>query len=298
MAEHLTTESRNPASLHIDQLSPLEIARLMNHEDRRVVEAVEAELPRIARGIEMMAEALGSGHRVLYVGAGTSGRLGILDAVEWYPTFGVGEEGVEVILAGGVEAFLKAVEEAEDDEADGAAQVAQRARPGDLVVGISASGSTPFVLGAVRQARAMGVATLGLTCNRPSALEELADWTIAPVVGPEVVAGSTRLKAGTAEKMVLNILSTGAMIRLGKVYQNLMVDFRPTNAKLRERALRILQEVTGASREACQEAFEASHQQVKVAIVMLRCGLDREAAEQRLEEAGGFVQRALEGRPG
>lgn len=295
MVESLTTESRNPESLHIDQLSALEIARLMNREDGRVVAAVEAELPRIARGIEMMAKALGSGHRVLYVGAGTSGRLGILDAVEWYPTFGVGSEGVEVILAGGLDAFVKAAEEAEDDSTEGAVQVARRVRPGDLVVGITASGRTPFVLGAIRKARELGAATLGLTCNRPSALEEAADWTIAPVVGPEVVAGSTRLKAGTAQKMVLNMLSTGAMIRLGKVYQNLMVDFRPTNAKLRERALRILQEATGTSREACQEAFEASGRQVKVAIVMIRCGLDREAAQRRLAQAGGIVRHAIEG---
>lgn len=295
MVESLTTEARNPDSMHIDQLSPLEIARLMNREDRRVVDAVEAELPRIARGIDMMTEALGSGHRVLYVGAGTSGRLGILDAVEWPPTFGVGSEGVEVILAGGLNAFTKAAEEAEDDAAEGAAQVERKARPGDLVVGITASGTTPFVLGAIRQARAMGVATLGITCNRPTPLEDAADWTIAPVVGPEVVTGSTRLKAGTAEKMVLNILSTGAMIRLGKVYENLMVDFRATNAKLRERAIRTLQAATGASREACQQAFEAADHHVKVAIVMLKCGLDRRAAQKRLEEAGGFVQRALEG---
>src|SRR5690606_7649889 len=207
----------------------------------------------------------------------TSGRLGVLDAVEWYPTFGVGREGVEVVLAGGLEAFTRAAEEAEDDTGDGAAQIEARARAGDLVVGLTASGFTPFVIGALQAARRLGAATLGITCNRPSAVEELADLTVAPVVGPEVVTGSTRLKAGTAQKMVLNMLSTGAMIRLGKVYENLMVDFRATNAKLRERAIRTLQSATGASREACEEAFERSNHQVKVAIVMLLCGLGPEA---------------------
>ncbi|BAS28298.1 N-acetylmuramic acid 6-phosphate etherase [Limnochorda pilosa] len=295
MVDRLTTESRNLQSMEIDRLSPLEIARLMNREDRRVVEAVEAELPRIARGIEMMTETLAAGRRVLYVGAGTSGRLGLLDAVEWLPTFGVGQEAVEVILAGGLDAILQAAEEAEDDAEGGAAQVLRRAQPGDLVVGLTASGATPFVIGAVTAARRLGATTLGVTCNRPSVLEETADWTIAPVVGAEVVTGSTRLKAGTAQKMVLNMLSTGAMIRLGKVYENLMVDLRATNSKLRDRAVRTLQEATGAPREACEQAFQESGHQVKVAIVMLHCGLDREAAQRRLEQVGGFVRRAIEG---
>ena len=291
----LTTESRNPRSLAIDAMEPIEIVRLMNDEDRKVVDAVARAAPQIAKGIELMAATLRNGRRVYYVGAGTSGRLGLLDAVELLPTFGVGPESVRTILAGGEAAVYKAVEGAEDDEKQGEREVERRVERGDLVLGIAASGTTPFVLGAVRAAKRIGASTVGITCNAGSPLETLADHTIAVVVGPEVIAGSTRLKAGTAQKMVLNMLSTGAMIRLGKVYQNLMVDLRATNRKLRDRSRRIVTEATGATDDEALAALGAAGGDVKTAIVMIRRGVSPDEARALLQAAGGSIRRAVEG---
>ncbi|MBE3574884.1 MAG: N-acetylmuramic acid 6-phosphate etherase [Firmicutes bacterium] len=287
------TESRNLATLHIDELSALEIATLMNQEDQKVPQAVAAVLPEIARGIDRMATVLSQGGRVLYVGAGTSGRLGLLDAAEWRPTFGVENGVAKALLAGGPQAVYESVEEAEDDFDSGKAVILREATAKDLVVGITASGNTPFVLGALTAARQLGAASLAIACNRPSRVEQVTDLAILPVVGPEVIAGSTRLKAGTAQKMVLNMLSTGAMIRLGKVYQNLMVDLRPTNEKLVGRAIHTIQTVTGVSHEEATQAFLAADRHVKTAIVMILAGVSAAQARQGLQEAQGFVRKAV-----
>ncbi|HEY8426653.1 MAG TPA: N-acetylmuramic acid 6-phosphate etherase [Limnochordales bacterium] len=291
--QDLTTESHNPLSRDLDRLSSFEIARLMNQEDALVATAVRDELPAIARAIDLAASTLAAGGRVVYVGAGTSGRLGMLDASEWQPTFGVDPDVVRVILAGGPQAAFSPVEDAEDDEQEGYRRVRETVRSGDLVVGLTASGRTPFVMGALRAARDVGARTVSIACNRPSPIEALADVAIAPVVGPEVLAGSTRLKAGTAQKMVLNMISTGAMVRLGKVYRNLMVDMRATNEKLRRRALRMVMAATGCSEEQALDALARAGMHVKTAIVMLLAGVGVEEARARLAAAGGFVRRAV-----
>ena len=292
----LTTEARNPLTNRLDEVSAFEIARLMNREDSLVALAVRDELPAIARAIELAASCLAGGGRVIYVGAGTSGRIGLLDASEWQPTFGVDPDMVKVVLAGGPQAAFAPVEEAEDDEQEGYRRTRELARPGDLVVGLTASGRTPFVIGGLRAARDVGARTVSISCNRPSPVEALADVAIAPVVGPEVLAGSTRLKAGTAQKMVLNMLSTGAMVRLGKVYQNLMVDMRATNEKLRRRAVRMVQEATGCTEDEAQQALLEAGMHVKTAIVMILAGVSAQEARARLQAAGGFVRRAIMGR--
>jgi len=288
-----TTETRNPKSMRIDVMEPIDIVRLMNDEDRLVVDAVAKAAPGIARGIEMMAATLREGRRVYYVGAGTSGRLGLLDAVELLPTFGVGSESVRVILAGGEQAVYSPVEGAEDDEEQGAREVEQKAQAGDLVIGIAASGATPFVAGSLKAARRIGAKTIGVVCNANSPIEKLVDLAITVVVGPEVITGSTRLKAGTAQKMVLNMISTGAMVRLGKVYQNLMVDVQATNRKLRERARRIVADATGAVAEQAAAALADAGGEVKTAIVMLKRGVDAGEARRLLAGAGGSIRRVL-----
>ena len=292
--QDLTTESHNPLSRDLDRLSSFEIARLMNQEDALVALAVRDELPAIARAIDLAAATLAAGGRVVYVGAGTSGRLGMLDASEWQPTFGVDPDVVRVILAGGPQAVHSPVEDAEDDEQEGYRRVRETVRSGDLVVGLAASGRTPFVVGALRAARDVGARTVSIACNRPSPIEALADVAIAPVVGPEVLAGSTRLKAGTAQKMVLNMISTGAMVRLGKVYRNLMVDMLATNDKLRRRALRMVRAATGCTEEQAADALSRAGMHVKTAIVMLLAGVGVEEARARLVAAGGFVRRAVQ----
>lgn len=294
---HLVTEARNAATQNLDELNSLEIARVMNEEDARIARAVHDELPAIARAIDLAAATLAGDGRVFYAGAGTSGRIGLLDASEWPPTFGVEPDAVQVILAGGLDAAFGAAENAEDDEDDGYRRVRERVGPGDLVVGITASGRTPFVIGALRAAREVGARTVSVACNRPSPVEELADVAIAPIVGPEVIAGSTRLKAGTAQKMVLNMISTGAMVRLGKVYQNLMVDMRASNEKLRQRAVRIVLEATGCSEEEARRALREAGMHVKTAIVMVLTGAGAAEARARLEAAGGLVRRAVAARP-
>jgi N-acetylmuramic acid 6-phosphate etherase len=293
------TEQRNPRTADIDLATALEIVDLMNAEDRTVAAAVGTQRQAIARAIELIERALRSGGRLFYVGAGTSGRLGILDAAECPPTFSTAPELVQGIIAGGERAVFRAVEGAEDSPLEGARALDERAVGGrDVVVGIAASGTTPFVLGALARARELGASTVLVACTPPgSEVLELADVAIVPVTGPEVVTGSTRLKAGTATKMVLNMLSTGAMIRIGKTFGNLMVDLQASNAKLRDRSERILMAVCGVEREVARRLLVRAGGRVKTAIVMQRLAVEREVAEQLLEEAGGVVRRVVGGPP-
>jgi N-acetylmuramic acid 6-phosphate etherase len=290
----LLTEAINDRTRDLDLRSPLDQARVMNEEDRRVPAAVEAVLPQIADAVVRIAEALRRGGRLIYVGAGTSGRLAVLDAAECPPTFGTPPDLVQAVLAGEAQAVTEAVEGAEDDEAAGArAMDARGAGPDDVVVGIAASGRTPFVIAAVRHARTRGAATIAVACTPSSPLEAACHLGIVPLVGPEVIAGSTRLKAGTAQKLVLNMLSTLAMVQLGKVYGNLMVDLTATNAKLRRRAVRIVVAAAGVAEPDAVEALARAGGRAPVAIVMLRARLDPEAAAERLVRARGSVRRAL-----
>lgn len=291
----LVTERRNPATMRLDEMDSLAIVQAMNDEDAKIAPAVRQELPAIAQAADLAAACLRRGGRVFYVGAGTSGRLGVLDASEWPPTFGVAPDAAQAIMAGGPRAVFSAVENVEDDENGGHEAVRARVRRDDLVVGITASGRTPFVLGALRAAREAGARTVSVACNRPSPAEALADVAIAPVLGPEVLAGSTRLKAGTAQKMILNMISTAAMVRLGKVYQNLMVDVRVTNEKLRRRAVRIVQEATGCGEDEACSALQRAGMHAKTAIVMILAGLDAARARKWLDEAGGSVRLAIAG---
>jgi len=292
--EALTTEAINPALADIDALDTETRLRLINAEDATVAAAVGREIPQIARAVQRAAASLRSGGRLIYVGAGTSGRLGVLDAAECPPTFGVSPQMVQGLIAGGSGAMFRAVEGAEDDPDLGAAAIIEAdVSERDTVVGISASGQAPFVLGALRQAVKRGAATVALTNNRPSEVEAIAAVTIAVVVGPEILAGSTRLKSGTAQKMVLNMISTGAMIEIGKTYGNLMVDVQASNRKLRARAVRIIRQVTGATAERAEAALTSAGGSAKVAIVTLQTGATPDEARQRLAHAGGFLRRAL-----
>lgn len=291
----LTTEQRNAVSQDIDRLSTEEIVRLIAAEDSKVVEAVARQVPQIVQAADMIAAALKQGGRLIYVGSGTSGRLGILDAAELLPTYGVGDDKVKAIIAGGPAAVFSPVEQAEDDYDAGIRDVeAVDLNCKDVVVGISASGRTPYVLGALHAAAKVGAATIALTCNSPSAMEKAAQVTIAVIVGPEIVTGSTRMKAGTAQKMVLNMLSTTAMIRLGKVYQNFMVDMIPTNQKLRNRAQHIVMETTGISPDKAREYLETAQWNIKAAIVMAKANCSLAQALELLERSEGVVGRALE----
>ena len=291
----LSTEGRNPASANIDCLSPLEIVRIINSEDARVATAVEAELPQIAAAIEQIADRLGTrGGRLIYLGAGTSGRLGVLDASECPPTFSTPPGLVVGRIAGGPQALTDAVEELEDSAGAGRADVeVLSVTAADAVVGITASGRTPYVLSAIEAANERGAFTIGLACNANSELARLVQIMIAPLVGPEVLAGSTRLKAGTAQKMVLNMLSTGTMIRLGKTFGNLMVDLRATNSKLRRRAIRIVQEATGLDQAQAADLLRQTDGEAKTAIVSARTGIQPEEARARLTQSQGSVRAAL-----
>lgn len=291
------TEAINDRTRDFDALPMIEQARLMNAEDRRVPEAVEHELAHVAEAAARIAHALRRGGRLVYVGAGTSGRVAALDAAESPPTFGTPPDLVQAVIAGGAGALLAAVEGAEDDAAAGAREMdARQVGPRDAVVGIAASGETPFVLGAVRRARERGAATIALACSPASSLEAACEIAITPLTGPEVIAGSTRLKAGTAQKLVLNMLSTLAMVQLGKVYGNLMVDMQATNEKLRRRAVHIVSAAAHADPPTAAAALERAGGRVPVAIVMLGRGIGPDDAAHRLEEAGS-VRRALEEGP-
>ena len=294
LEDHLLTESRNPHSESIDALSPLEIVRLMNSEDAKVVEAVGAEFASIAQAIEWASDRFRRGGRLIYAGAGTSGRLGVLDAAECPPTFSTPPEMVVGLIAGGPSALTRAVEGAEDDPDRGAADIALLdVGANDLVVGIATSGRTPYVLGAVREAKRRGAATVGLACNRPSLLGAEVDLEIAPLVGAEVISGSTRLKAGTATKMILNMISTGAMVQIGKTLGNRMVDLRPTNEKLRIRSRRILREIAGVDDDLAHDILLRCEGHLKRALVVAMTGVEPEEAESLLQTHGGQVRLVL-----
>jgi N-acetylmuramic acid 6-phosphate etherase len=289
------TEQENPRTSRLDQLSSLEVVRLMNEEDARVAAAVERVLPDVARAVDGIVERLKSGGRLFYVGTGTSGRLGVLDAAECPPTFGVAPDLVQGIIAGGYEACYRAVEASEDDREAGGRDLAARGAGGrDAVVGIAASGRTPYTVGAIEHARSIGAFTAGITCVPESPLAQACEVPIVPVVGPEVVTGSTRLKAGTAQKMVLNMLSTATMVRLGYVSGNRMSNLQTRNAKLRERAVRIIMAEIGADEETARRTLAAAGGSVQTAIVMGQTGAAREAAERALKQAGNVVRRAVE----
>lgn len=292
--DKLITEGRNPDTLDIDRLSTEDMLRKINNEDKKVPMAVEKEIPNIAKAVDVIAEKLKQGGRLIYIGAGTSGRLGILDASECPPTFGVDPEMVQGIIAGGDEAIRKAVEEAEDKEELGKEDLKKKNLSNkDVVVGITASGRTPYVLGALKYAKKIGAFTIGLSCNPGSEMEKIADIMITPIVGPEVIMGSTRMKAGTAQKLVLNMLSTGAMIKLGKVYSNLMVDVKATNEKLINRAKRIVKLATDAEEKVIEKLLEETNYNVKLTILMILTGLNQNKAKELLDKADGYVAKAL-----
>jgi len=289
------TERRNPRTAAIDQASALEIVDLIGAEDATIPGAVAAQRQEIARTIDLLEESFRAGGRLFYVGAGTSGRLGVLDAAECPPTFGTAPEMVTGIIAGGARAMLRSVEGAEDDVNAGIAEMdGHRVRKGDVVIGIAASGTTPFVRAALGRAQALGAHTVLVSCSQPpEVLRDTCDVCITVLVGPEVVTGSTRMKAGTATKLVLNTLTTGAMIRLGKTYGNLMVDLRAWNAKLADRSERIVMETTGAARDQARRALEAADGRVKVAMVMLKRGVGRGEAETLIERHRGHLRPIL-----
>ena len=288
------TEERNPLTGDIDTLPTLDMLTLMNAEDQKVALMVRDQLPNIALAVDAITVRMQRGGRLIYIGAGTSGRLGVLDASECPPTFGTPPELVVGIIAGGPAALTEAVEGAEDDRAGGARDIAKlEVHQNDCVIGIAASGRTPYVIGGLQEAKTRGALTVGIACNRPSSLEDWAEISITPVVGPEVVSGSTRLKAGTAQKMVLNMISTAVMIRLGKAYSNLMVDVQPTNAKLRQRARRIVAEATGLDLPRATRILSACNGEVKTAIVAILAEVSPEIARVRLRETGGYVRKAI-----
>ncbi|MCY8074875.1 N-acetylmuramic acid 6-phosphate etherase [Bacillus haynesii] len=290
----LTTERRNERSKRIHQAETIDMLKIMNDEDKTVAEAVQEVLPDVKTAVDYAVGSLKKGGRIIYIGAGTSGRLGVLDAAECPPTFSISPESVIGIMAGGEQALFKAVEGAEDHEAFGRRDLeAVNLSNNDTVIGIAASGRTPYVLGALKYAKETGAKTVALTCNENSAISRAADHSIEVVVGPEVIAGSTRMKAATSHKMILNMISTAAMINMGKVYENLMVDVKVSNNKLKERAIRIIQTVTGVPKEAAALALEKSHNQVKTAIIMLKTNENAAAAEKLLEKSEGDIEKTL-----
>ena len=294
---HMTTETRNAATMDLDQMTPLEIATVMNQEDRKVPLAIEKALPQIARTIEMVENAFRQGGRLFYIGAGTSGRLGVLDASECPPTFGVDGDMVVGLIAGGDKALRFPIEGAEDDQELCVKDLKERALcPKDVLVGIAASGRTPYVLGGLEYAKSLGCGTAAIVCNSGSAVGKAADIAIEAEVGPEVLTGSTRLKSGTAQKLIVNMISTGAMVRIGKAYQNLMVDVVQSNEKLQVRAENIVMEATGVDREKARQTIDAAQGSVKTAITMLLADCGKEEALRRLEEAGGKVRNAIQSR--
>lgn len=301
----LSTEQRNPASMDIDARSIDEILQIITSEDQKVAPAVEKELPYIGKAVELVVRAIKQGGRLLYAGAGTSGRLGVLDAVECPPTYGTPHGLIQGVIAGGEKAMFKAQEGAEDKEENGARDVdEQKINDKDVVCGIAASLRTPYVVGAVKRAKQLGAKTLYVTTNPRSRLyspeftevANVIDIAICPEVGPEVIMGSTRMKSGTAQKLVLNMITTTAMVRLGKVYENMMIDLQMTNLKLHERAKRIVMTITGIEYDEAADYLEKAGGHVKTALVMIKGRVDREEAQRRLERADGFVRAAIEGK--
>src|SRR5215471_3546391 len=289
------TEQANPRTKDIDRLQTRSIVRLINDEDRNVADAVYRALDRIADAVDLAADRLRAGGHLFYIGSGTSGRLGVLDASECPPTFGVSPELVRGVIAGGPDALVRAIEGAEDDQEQGGKDLeSEGLTQKDVVVGLSASGSTPYTLGAVQYAKRIGAATISITCNPSSTFAGAADVNIVAVVGPEVIAGSSRMKAGTAQKMVLNMISTGAMIKMGLVYSNLMSHMVATNEKLRRRAIEIVSGEAGLDQESAAQLFEAAESDLRVALVMAKRNVAKEEAESLLNSHGGSVRRVLD----
>lgn len=290
----LTTEMRNPNTMNLDQMTPLEFVQIMNEEDAKVIQAVKAVLPEVAEVITWTTEALRKGGRIIYMGAGTSGRLGVLDAVECPPTFGVTQDVVVGLIAGGEKAFVKAVEGAEDSETLGTEDLKNLGlNDKDVVIGIAASGRTPYVIHALRYARSLGVKTAIIACNKDSEMSLEADLAIEPVSGPEILTGSTRLKAGTAQKLVLNMISTGTMVGIGKAYENLMVDVMQSNEKLKTRAENIVMAATECIREEAREKIDLAEGSVKLAITMILLGTDATKAKEKLDQAKGHIRGTI-----
>lgn len=293
----LVSETRNPETMDLDNLSTLEMVTKFNQQDATVAEAVRLTLPDVAKAVDAAAASLSTGGRLIYLGAGTSGRLGVLDASECPPTFGVPHGLVVGLIAGGPGALLKAVEGAEDNAQLGVSDLqALELKPQDMVIGIAASGRTPYVIGALRYARQLGCHTAAVSCNPASPIAHEAEIAISPVVGPEALTGSTRLKSGTAQKLVLNMISTGAMVRIGKVYQNLMVDMQATNIKLVDRACRMVCQATGCSAEEAETALKQTQYEVKTAILMVLSGIAADQAKSLLIRHKGFLRAALQDR--
>ncbi len=295
--QRLDSEKTNPASEQLDTLSPLEIATLMNAEDHKVAHAVEKVLPQIGQAIEAAAAALRAGGRILYIGAGTSGRLGVLDAAEVPPTFSAPPGMVIGLIAGGKAAMFSAQEGIEDDFEQGAEDLdSVNVSAVDFVVGLAASGRTPYVLGALGKAQAVGAKTAGISCNTQSPLAQLCDIPITPIVGPEILSGSTRLKSGTAQKQILNMISTGAMVKIGKCYGNRMVDLNASNKKLQARAINLVSDLSQSDKDVALVALKATDWNIKAAILQLACGeqMDAKTAVKRVSEFGGHLRDAIE----
>jgi len=298
--KNLITESRNPATFGIDSKSTLQILKLINAEDRKVPLAVEKQIPQIAKGVELIVKTFKKGGRLFYIGAGTSGRLGVLDAAECPPTFGTDPKMIKGIIAGGYKSLVRSREGVEDNikAAEKDLKNAGLTKK-DVVVGIAASRRTPYVLGALKYAKKVGAKTIFIFCNPIKGLKVKPDVIISPLLGPEVLTGSTRMKAGTAQKLILNMLSTTAMIKIGKVYENLMIDLQAKSQKLRERSKRIIMQVTGVNYKQAEKYLRLSGGSVKTALVMIFSNVDKKEAEKRLKKAGGFVRKAVaEGRQG
>lgn len=290
----LTTETRNERTMDLDCMTPLEIATIMNKEDEMVVAAIRQVLPQVATVIEWCTNSLKNGGRIIYMGAGTSGRLGLLDAVECPPTFGTSPDLVIGLIAGGSQAFIKAVEGAEDSNTLGVEDLkALNLKSADIVIGIAASGRTPYVIAALKYAKEIGCKTAVLVCNKNSEMAKHSDIAIEPVPGPEVLTGSTRLKSGTAQKMILNMISTGSMVGIGKAYQNLMVDVMQTNEKLVSRAENIIISATGCERETAKETLQIAEGSAKLAITMILLQCSKEEAQDRLNHSLGHIRYAL-----
>ncbi len=290
----LKTESRNPRTLNLDTMSTMELLQIMNEEDRKAIDTIKSALPQIENGTHLVIQALNKNGRLIYMGAGTSGRLGILDAVECVPTFSTTDEVIGII-AGGEKAFVKAVEGAEDSEELAAKDLDEiHAGENDVVVAIAASGRTPYAIGALKHAKKINAKRISISCNKDSLLSQYADVAIEVDAGPEVLTGSTRLKAGTCQKIILNMISTASMVGIGKVYGNLMVDMKATNQKLVERAKRIVMESTGCNLETASVTLEQTDYNCKVAIVMILTGITKEEAAMRIRENHGFIRKCIE----
>jgi N-acetylmuramic acid 6-phosphate etherase len=291
----LITERRNQNSMNLDQMSTVEILKLINEEDKKVAEAVEMVLPKVEVAVERIVAALSNGGRLFYVGAGTSGRLGVMDASECPPTFMTPQEMVQTVMAGGNNAFFQAAEGSEDNEAQGEADLKlKNFTKQDVVIGITASGRTPYPIGALKLANELGAYAISLSCNKDSLISRYADCEIEVVVGPEVLTGSTRMKAATSHKMILNMISTTTMVKLGKVYENLMVDVHASNYKLKERAKQNIIEITNVSYELAEKVLNQTNHEVKPAVVMIEAGVTLEEAKDALSKCNGFARPAIE----